>query len=86
MHEYERMLYYAKSPHSAALPKDWALICERFPLIVRRAQVSAMVGQHYRVVNNGAPRTGTNNAYRKRDTFAGAGRSVSLGASFEMCN
>lgn len=29
------MLYYAKSPHSWALPSEWQKICEKFPAIIR---------------------------------------------------
>lgn len=29
------MLYYAKSPHSWALPNEWQKICEKFPAIIR---------------------------------------------------
>lgn len=35
VHEYERLMYYAKSPHSWALPSNWAHICEAYPAIVR---------------------------------------------------
>ncbi|XP_037047723.1 eukaryotic translation initiation factor 4E-binding protein Mextli isoform X1 [Bradysia coprophila] len=35
VHEYDRLMYYAKSPHSWALPKDWVKICEKWPSIVR---------------------------------------------------
>lgn len=35
VHEYERLMYYAKSPHSWALPTNWSKICESFPAIVR---------------------------------------------------
>lgn len=35
VHEYERLMYYAKSPHSWALPSNWAHICDAFPAIVR---------------------------------------------------
>ncbi|XP_067624428.1 eukaryotic translation initiation factor 4E-binding protein Mextli isoform X2 [Eurosta solidaginis] len=35
VHEYEHLLYYAKSPHSWALPAEWQKICEKCPAIVR---------------------------------------------------
>uniref|UniRef100_D3TP11 Hypothetical conserved protein n=1 Tax=Glossina morsitans morsitans TaxID=37546 RepID=D3TP11_GLOMM len=35
IHHYEHLLYYAKSPHSWALPADWQYICKTFPAIVR---------------------------------------------------
>lgn len=35
VHEYERLMYYAKSPHSWALPNNWANICEKFPSLIR---------------------------------------------------
>ncbi|XP_055633670.1 eukaryotic translation initiation factor 4E-binding protein Mextli isoform X2 [Toxorhynchites rutilus septentrionalis] len=35
VHEYERLIYYSKSPHSWALPRDWSKICEKLPFIVR---------------------------------------------------
>lgn len=35
VHEYDRLMFYAKSPHSWALPKDWIKICEQWPSIVR---------------------------------------------------
>lgn len=35
VHEYERLLYYSKSPHSWALPRDWNKISEKNPSIVR---------------------------------------------------
>lgn len=35
VHEYDRLMFYAKSPHSWALPKDWVKICEMWPSIVR---------------------------------------------------
>ncbi|XP_013114361.1 eukaryotic translation initiation factor 4E-binding protein Mextli isoform X2 [Stomoxys calcitrans] len=35
VHQNEHLLYYAKSPHSWALPNEWQRICEKFPAIVR---------------------------------------------------
>lgn len=35
VHQYEHLLYYAKSPHSWALPNEWQRICEKFPAIIR---------------------------------------------------
>lgn len=35
VHEYERLMYYAKSPHSWALPTNWIYICDKFPTIIR---------------------------------------------------
>ncbi|KAM7352159.1 eukaryotic translation initiation factor mextil isoform 2-T2 [Cochliomyia hominivorax] len=35
VHQYEHLLYYAKSPHSWALPSEWQKICEKFPAIIR---------------------------------------------------
>lgn len=54
VHEYQRMMYYAKSPHSWALPANWAHICESFPVLVRN-----------KVNMNGQGKAG-----HKRDAFA----------------
>lgn len=35
VHEYERLIYYSKSPHSWALPRDWLKICDKLPYLVR---------------------------------------------------
>lgn len=35
VHEYERLIYYSKSPHSWALPRDWNRIVEKFPSLIR---------------------------------------------------
>ncbi|XP_075153860.1 eukaryotic translation initiation factor mextil isoform X2 [Haematobia irritans] len=35
VHQYEHLIYYAKSPHSWALPNEWQRICEKFPAIIR---------------------------------------------------
>lgn len=35
VHEYERLLYYSKSPHSLALPRNWSEITEKHPWIVK---------------------------------------------------
>ncbi|XP_061398192.1 eukaryotic translation initiation factor 4E-binding protein Mextli isoform X1 [Musca vetustissima] len=35
VHQYEHLLFYAKSPHSWALPSEWQRICEKFPAIIR---------------------------------------------------
>lgn len=35
VHKYERLLHYAKSPHSWALPNNWTYICDNFPNIIR---------------------------------------------------
>ncbi|XP_058826450.1 eukaryotic translation initiation factor 4E-binding protein Mextli isoform X2 [Topomyia yanbarensis] len=35
VHEFERLLYYSKSPHSWALPRDWLKICDKHPYLVR---------------------------------------------------
>lgn len=34
-YENERLVYFSKSPHSWALPRDWLKICELYPTIVR---------------------------------------------------
>lgn len=34
-YENERLLHFAKSPHSWALPRDWVKMCELYPTIVR---------------------------------------------------
>jgi len=39
IHQYEHMLYYAKSPHSWALPVDWERICQKFPTIIRNQDI-----------------------------------------------
>lgn len=35
VHEYERLLFYSKSPHSLALPHDWNKIKEKHPSLVK---------------------------------------------------
>ena len=35
LYEYERLMFYAKSPHSWALPADWDRICELSPAMVK---------------------------------------------------
>ncbi|XP_037824752.1 eukaryotic translation initiation factor 4E-binding protein Mextli isoform X2 [Lucilia sericata] len=35
VHQYDHLLYYAKSPHSWALPTEWQKICDKFPAIIR---------------------------------------------------
>ncbi|XP_062549237.1 eukaryotic translation initiation factor 4E-binding protein Mextli isoform X2 [Armigeres subalbatus] len=35
VHEYERLIYYSKSPHSWALPRDWLKICDKLPYLIR---------------------------------------------------
>lgn len=98
VYEYERLLYYARSPHSVAQPHDWTRICEQFPGLKRRVgQVNQQphgpmgpprpTGSSLGGVGGvGSGRMGMGNAYRRRDQFAGDGRSASLGASVEMCN
>lgn len=70
VHEYQRMIYYAKSPHSWALPANWAKICESFPTIIRNK------------VNPAPAQRGL--AGNRRDAFAM--RSASLTASLECTN
>ena len=36
VHEYESLLFYAKSPHSKVLPVNWLYICEKMPSIVKQ--------------------------------------------------
>lgn len=36
VHEYESLLFYAKSPHSKVLPANWIYICEKMPSIVKQ--------------------------------------------------
>ncbi|EAT41878.1 AAEL006510-PA, partial [Aedes aegypti] len=40
VHEYERLIYYSKSPHSWALPRDWLKICDKLPYLVRNKDIS----------------------------------------------
>lgn len=35
VHEYERLLSYAKSPHSWSFPLDWKRITEKYPQLVK---------------------------------------------------
>lgn len=70
VHEYQRMMYYAKSPHSWALPANWSQICESFPLLVRN-KVNNMNNHHHP----------SGMAGHRRDMFAM--RSTSLTASLE---
>lgn len=35
VHEYERLLFYAKSPHSMTLPRDWSKISEQHPFLIK---------------------------------------------------
>lgn len=71
VHEYQRMMYYAKSPHSWALPANWAHICEQFPVLVRN-----------KVNNTNSHHQGM--AGHKRDVYAM--RTTSLTASLECTN
>lgn len=34
-YENERLIFFSKSPHSWALPRDWTKICDKYPNIVR---------------------------------------------------
>lgn len=34
-YEHERLVYFANSPHSWALPRDWSKMCDLYPSIVR---------------------------------------------------
>uniref|UniRef100_A0A1Q3FEQ3 Putative eukaryotic translation initiation factor 4e-binding protein mextli n=1 Tax=Culex tarsalis TaxID=7177 RepID=A0A1Q3FEQ3_CULTA len=45
VHEYERLIYYSKSPHSWALPRDWLKICDRLPYLVRNKDVNDEKGR-----------------------------------------
>lgn len=40
VHEYERLIYYSKSPHSWALPRDWNKILERHPSLIRNKDLN----------------------------------------------
>ncbi|CAD7080085.1 unnamed protein product [Hermetia illucens] len=40
VHEYERLIYYSKSPHSWALPRDWNKIVEKHPSLVRNKDLN----------------------------------------------
>lgn len=60
VHEYDRLMFYAKSPHSWALPKDWVKICELWPSIVRN-KVSDNIAY-----NNNYK---TTNSYQRRGLF-----------------
>ncbi|XP_062549239.1 eukaryotic translation initiation factor 4E-binding protein Mextli isoform X4 [Armigeres subalbatus] len=40
VHEYERLIYYSKSPHSWALPRDWLKICDKLPYLIRNKDIS----------------------------------------------
>ncbi|XP_055539124.1 eukaryotic translation initiation factor 4E-binding protein Mextli isoform X2 [Wyeomyia smithii] len=46
VHEYERLIYYSKSPHSWALPRDWLKICDKLPYLVRnKVNDSSVTGE-----------------------------------------
>lgn len=45
VHEYERLIYYSKSPHSWALPRDWLKICDKLPYLVRNKDVNDEKGR-----------------------------------------
>lgn len=55
VHEYERLIYYAKSPHSWAFPRNWIELCEKYPAIarnkVRENQVEPMNIKYLNDVN-----------------------------------
>lgn len=40
------MLYYAKSPHSWALPSEWQKICDKFPAIIRNKVTTTSTTTH----------------------------------------
>uniref|UniRef100_A0A0K8TRM4 Putative gata zinc finger domain-containing protein 7-like isoform x4 n=1 Tax=Tabanus bromius TaxID=304241 RepID=A0A0K8TRM4_TABBR len=40
VHEYERLIYYSKSPHSWSLPRDWNKIVENHPSLVRNKDLN----------------------------------------------
>ncbi|XP_055371855.1 eukaryotic translation initiation factor 4E-binding protein Mextli isoform X2 [Condylostylus longicornis] len=40
VHEYERLIYYAKSPHSWALPRDWQKIVDKHPSLIRNKDIN----------------------------------------------
>ncbi|XP_037960458.1 eukaryotic translation initiation factor 4E-binding protein Mextli [Teleopsis dalmanni] len=44
-HEYEHLLYYAKSPHAWAFPSDWQKICEKCPSIIRNKDLQDESGR-----------------------------------------
>lgn len=46
VHQYEHLLYYAKSPHSWALPSEWQKICEKFPAIIRNKVTTSTTTTH----------------------------------------
>jgi len=60
VHEYDRLMFYSKSPHSWALPKDWVKICEMWPSIVRNK-----VSDNSAYNNN----YNTTNSYQRRGLF-----------------
>lgn len=72
VYEYQRMIYYAKSPHSWALPPNWNHICDSFPTIIRNK------------VTGSATNTKGLLAGNRRDAFAM--RTTSLTASLERTN
>uniref|UniRef100_U5EN51 Putative serine/threonine-protein kinase n=1 Tax=Corethrella appendiculata TaxID=1370023 RepID=U5EN51_9DIPT len=39
VHEYERLIYYSKSPHSWAFPIDWDKISEKLPYLIRNKDI-----------------------------------------------
>lgn len=34
-YENERLIFFSKSPHSWAVPRDWMKICDKYPNIIR---------------------------------------------------
>lgn len=40
VHEYERLLFYSKSPHSMTLPRDWTKISEKHPFLIKNKVMS----------------------------------------------
>lgn len=63
-YDYERMICFAKSPHSWAVPRDWPRICENFPTIVRNKVCESDNSNNNNKYN--AKSFATNHAYRRR--------------------
>lgn len=81
VHEYERLIFYAKSPHSWVLPRDWAKIIEKHPTIARNKVNS----EHDNNNNNYSNYDNTNNSNNNINNFNRRGfyaRSVSHNSTF----
>ncbi|XP_058454082.1 eukaryotic translation initiation factor 4E-binding protein Mextli isoform X2 [Malaya genurostris] len=72
VHEYERLIYYSKSPHSWALPRDWLKICDKLPYLVRNK-----VNTDREVRKDGSPTSSDDRDYSQ---------SCTTGSDCNSCN